>query len=140
MAKQPKSDKPAAGAAEVTYVPGDGDPVTVVWGGMKFEANKPREVTNPQLIAKAKLNPWFKVAGEKAAAKADPSAPPKTAEEYRGFAIAWINAATTSGEMSERWEKEGALREACGVGSDDLDLLGGTFNPKLEKLKKAESA
>lgn len=137
MAKAEKT-MPAKASVEITYVPKEGDPATVTWAGIKFQANVPREITSSKLAGKALSNPWFKVSGQKQAAAADMN-DPKTAEQYRAYALAWVNAATTSREMTQRWESEAEQRETCGVGTDDLELIGEFYNPKLEKLKKAEA-
>jgi hypothetical protein len=50
--------------AKITYVPAEGESAAVTWGGKRFEANKAVDVDNPAIIAKARNNPQFKVAGD----------------------------------------------------------------------------
>lgn len=35
---------------KVTYIAGDGDPAEVTWNGLKFMANVPRPVSNPNMV------------------------------------------------------------------------------------------
>lgn len=136
---------------EITYHPREGDPSTVKWAGVKFEANVPKVVSHPEIIMGAPTNPWFSVKGETAesgeAKRRGPKPKPKTPEAYRAWAVEWINAvkpdpllepaiaaAGAVAAMKERWGAEESLREQCGVGSDDLDMLASIFNPKMFSL------
>ena len=58
---------------------------------------------------------------------------PKTPEEYRAHAMAWIVAARGMDDL-ERWDDEEALREKCGVGDDDLKFLQPHFDAKHKQL------
>lgn len=120
----------------VTYLPREGDPSFVVWDRHKFQAGTPRVVKDPTLIAKAKANPWFEVEGHERAKSYAPPPVPKTSEQYRIHAIAWINAATDPGEMRQLWLEEAKLRDACGFGSDDLERVMAIYQPKFAQLEK----
>lgn len=141
MAKTPAAEKskdaPVRASAEITYRPREGDPATTVWNKLTFEANKPRTVSNPDVIKAARGNPWFEVDGEKAPEKK--AGPPKTSEEYRAHAVAWIKDADTVKAMVERWDQEETLRRDCEVGGDDLGYIAQFYDPKLEALKQAEA-
>lgn len=154
MAKSPAAAAPAAkpnpapvpaakgGAVMITYIPGREDPVSVVWNKLTFEANKPREVSDERIIAKAKNNSWFRVEGEKRAAKGfDPGTDtPTNSSQYRAFAITWFKLVNTSADLAKRWSDEEALRAECGVGTDDLEYIARYYDPRLEELKKIEAA
>lgn len=140
-AKSKPAAAPSAGV-EITYTPGREDPVSVTWNKIVFEANKPRTVSDPRIIERAKRNPWFKVEGEKQADKGyDPASDmPVNSNQYRAFAITWFKTVKSSAEMTARWSKEEELRTACEVGTDDLDYIARHFDPRLEELKKMEAA
>lgn len=126
---------------KVTYVPRDpADPNRVRWAGVLFEANVPKEVAHPEIIAGAPTNPWFDVEGQAAKPKGGRPPNPKTAEEYRAFAINWINKAETAKGLNDRWTAEERLREVCGVGSDDLDAISLIMQPRLHHLTMADAA
>lgn len=85
----------------------------------------------------AKTNPSFQVEGE-APATRKPGRPrtPRTSEDYRSHAQAWISAADNHEELEERWTEEEGLRERCGIGDDDLSYLKPFFEAKHHELKK----
>ena len=86
----------------------------------------------------AKTNPSFQVEGEAPVAARKPGRPrvPRTSEDYRSHAQAWIAAADNHDELEERWTEEEGLRERCGVGDDDLSYLKPFFEAKHHELKK----
>jgi hypothetical protein len=90
------------------------------------------------MIELAKTNPSFQVEGEAPAAIRKPGRPrvPRTSEDYRSHAQAWIAAADNHEELEERWTEEEALRERCEVGDDDLSYLRPFFEAKHHELKK----
>jgi hypothetical protein len=90
------------------------------------------------MIDQAKGNPSFQVEGEVPAAARKPGRPriPRTSEDYRSHAQAWIAAADNHEELEERWTEEEGLRERCGVGDDDLSYLKPFFEAKHHELKK----
>lgn len=147
----------------VTYMPREGDLAhTKLKGGIVLRAGEPREIHDPELCAILPKNPWFKCEGKgvddgeqtkKLAARAetggwDKRRKPKTAEDYRAYAISWINesmpdesdddgeraAANCKAAMRKRWDDEAQMRVACGVGEDDLDQINGIYGPKLAQL------
>ena len=63
---------------------------------------------------------------------------PINADQWRAYALAYINAADDSEDMQEWWNGDEAMRQVIGVGSDDLDYIAPFFNPKIEALRKAE--
>lgn len=127
-----------AGEVNVTYRPKDGDPISTTWHGIKFHGNIPRLVADQSIIRMAKTNPWFEVEGHERAKHVVLPDVPKTSEQYRAHANAWIKNATTAGEMRQTLKEEAGLRDACGVGSDDMDLIMVYYEPKYSELKKAE--
>lgn len=129
--------KPRPDGADVTYIPRKDDPAEVTWNNHLFKANVPRPVKNPIMIEQAKGNPWFAVAGHERGTISE-SKVPASAEDYRAHAVAWINEAKTSFEMTERWEAEEPLRHALGVGTDDFEWINKFYDPKIEQLRKAE--
>lgn len=94
------------------------------------------------MIEIAKNNPSFHVEGEAPAAARKPGRPriPRTSEDYRSHAQAWISAATsettTYEELEERWTLETDLRQRCGCGEDDIAYLRPFFEAKHHELKK----
>ena len=90
------------------------------------------------MIDQAKGNPSFQVEGEAPVAARKPGRPrtPRTSEDYRSHAQAWIAAADNHEELEERWTEEEALRERCEVGDDDLSYLRPFFEAKHHELKK----
>lgn len=144
--------------AKVTYLPQDGDPAETTFHGVNLKANVAVETSNEKLIAMASSNPWFKVEGAadkpKAAEPAKGGKPtpenkptvvipkgntgePKTAEEYRAYAVEWFKTVRTIEEMETRWKAEEGLRNSIGVGTDDYDYLATLYNPKADALRKA---
>lgn len=85
MAKEPK--EPTVGGKMVTYTPREeGDRPFALWNGHRFEANVPKKVTNPEMLASAVSNPWFKVEGHPQAKRVKPtgSVPPPGSGEDTG--------------------------------------------------------
>lgn len=139
--KQPEQKADAADTM-ITYVPQPGDPSETVWNGHKFVANMPKAVkaVHKDMIEQAKSNPWFHVKGFDKAEQADHSTPklPKDSDGYRRWAVAWFKTVKSADEMKERWASEEELRQACGVGGDDLDYLDKLYVPRLAELEKAK--
>jgi hypothetical protein len=133
MAKQ--DGKPEG--VKVIYRPQSGDPVEVMWNNHRFRANEPTVVRSDGMIELAKGNPFFEVEGEEKAQVGRP-AKPKTAEEYRSYAVRWFKSAKTAAELEQRWGAEEELRKECGVGTDDIEYLSSLYDPRLAELKKAE--
>jgi len=86
----------------------------------------------------AKGNPSFRVDGEPIVERRRPGRRPnpKTPEEYRSHAQAWIAAAEDHEDLEQRWADEESLRERCGVGEDDISYLKPFFEAKHHELKK----
>jgi hypothetical protein len=107
------------------------DPVT---GREMFEYKE----TWVSLIETLKGHHDFQIEGEATPAARKPGRPriPRTSEDYRSHAQAWIAAADNHEELEERWTEEEVLRERCGVGDDDLSYLRPFFEAKHHKLKK----
>lgn len=149
MAEPAQTPKPPAAAAKkpekktlmVTYKPGPEDPAETTWNGHKFSANVPRAVIDTGephgMIALAKGNMCFEVEGHDKKEKV-PAGSPKTPEAYKAYAVNWFKQARTAADFEARWEDEEEMREAAGVGSDDLDWLASLSEPRLAELKKAD--
>lgn len=88
------------------------------------------------MIELAKTNPSFQVEGEAMAVARKPGRPrtPRTSEDYRAHAQAWIAASDDFEEMIQRWEDEEPLRERCEVGDDDKSYLRPFFDAKIHQL------
>jgi hypothetical protein len=86
----------------------------------------------------AKTNPFFVVEGEPQAVARKPGRParPKTSEDYRAHALAWIASIDDPDELAERWNTEETLRERCGVGEDDVSYLRPLFEARHLELKR----
>lgn len=154
---------------KVTYVPvHPSDPSEMVWNGVTFRANvpveldpirhsyfvpivkkwidpvtqEPRSKANEERISMAELaktNPSFRVEGEEPVAKPTKGKAPKTPEEYRAHAMAWIKDAESIDDLA-RWDDEEALRTKCGCGEDDVGYLQPFFDAKYKRLHDAEAA
>jgi hypothetical protein len=62
---------------KITYTPiHEGDRPFVSWNGVRFVANKPVTVKDPDMIRSAISNPWFKVEGYVQAKRVKPTAEP----------------------------------------------------------------
>ena len=141
---------PAEAVTEtITYIPGDGDPVSVLWGGHTFKANVPKEITghpdgtereklNMHMIERARDNKTFTVGNAKP--KREQKRAPETAEQYRGYMIDWLQdpAIQHAEDLIARFAKDRTLRAACEVGSDDYSYLSTLFMPRLHKLATAD--
>lgn len=135
----------------LTYLPGEGDPATVKWGGHVFRANvgkeikgdpdgTPQEQVNHQIIVSARNNhPHFSVAGQKGPRK-QRNPVPTNAEEYRRYFVGWLNdPSIVSAEiMIERFAKDRELQSRCEVGTDDFAFIRDLFMPKLSDLARAD--
>jgi len=134
----PAADKKGE-SEHVTYLPSEGDPIKTTWMGITFHANVPKEVTNQALIAKAKQNRFFKVgdfnpARDRVSVENTPL--PKTSEQYRAHAVAWIKTVESVDDLDTRWQSEETLRMHCGVGTDDIEWLQDFLGPKRHELKR----
>ena len=149
--RQPEETLPISEPVTETliYVPGEGDPPIVQWGGHKFHANVPKEITgnadgserdrlNLHIIERARDNKHFRVSGQKP--KRDPAALPKTAEEYRAYMITWLKdpAIQHADDLIARFTKDRELQSMCEVGADDYAYLGTLFMPRLHELARAD--
>lgn len=154
MAREPKVKEAELPVVEpvtetITYMPGDGDPPSVKWGGHTFQANVPKEITghaegnsrdqlNMQIIESARTNKHFRVGN--AQRKRDAMSAPQTAEEYRAYAVGWIkdpSISSTKG-LIERLAKDRTLQMACEVGTDDYSYISTLFMPRLHELARAD--
>lgn len=148
MAREPRlvtkedGDSPALIPVEeiVTYTPGPGDPLEVVWAGHKFKAHVPHPVRNGALIEKARSNRFFHV-GEFDASKhayTEKLSEPKTAEGYRAWAVAWLKDVNSVDDLCERWANEARMRNKLEVGFDDFHYMSHLFQPRLDDLLRRE--
>lgn len=133
----------------ITYVPAEGDPSTIKWCGLVFQANVPKDITghaegserdklNLQLIESARSNKHFRVGN--ARVTRDAMAMPKTAEEYRAYMIGWLKDPSLdhADRLIARFAKDRDLQIICEVGADDYSYLSTLFMPKLHELAKAD--
>jgi hypothetical protein len=160
--KRPYTRRAAADAApaaeayteQVTYLPGEGDNPSIKWGGITLHANVPKELEahaegTPQqrlmhgLIERARTNKFFHVGefdAKNAVATQEQFAQPKTPEQYRAHVVRWLPNVMSEGELDHKWMSEEPLRQACGVGADDLDWLSTFIAPKRHELHKQGQA
>lgn len=106
--------------------------------------------TKVHMTDQAKLNPHFEVEGfPRFTKKLIEGRRPQTADEYRSWAMAWIQSAGDRDEenkhttdirnarhLLERWDDEDAMRERCGVTDDDVLYLKPFFDMKAAMLKQ----
>lgn len=128
--------KPAA-AEPVTYMPRDGDPSKIKWGGKVFHANVAQQIDNPILLTKARSNKWFHVGEGAPVVAVEETIEPKTPEQYRTHVVAWLKTVETVTELEKKWADEERLRMTCGVGGEDLDLLAAAIRPRRAQLALA---
>lgn len=138
-----------------------------VWNGIRFPANTyiefdpathryqvplPEKIIDPttgrtltrhveqwvSMLDMARNSPDYRIKGEVAPVR-KPGRPrtPRTSDEYRSHAQAWIAAADDHEDLQERWTEEEPLREKCGCGEDDVSYLRPFFEAKHHELKKA---
>lgn len=159
MARQPKpqgDDEQVSEAVteSITYVPGEGDPSFVKWGGHTFKANVPKEITghpdgtateklNHQIIESARTNPSFNVAGEKKRRRSDQL--PTDQKSYKAYMIGWLKEEKDGAPLYQhaeqliaRFAQDRDLQAKCEVGYDDYQYLGSLFMPKLHELAHAD--
>jgi hypothetical protein len=144
---------------------GQHHPSSLMWNGVKFTANVPldldpvkhsyevleverwndpvtqrpmsKTVERRKSMAEiARTNQFFVVEGDAPKIKRGRPPLPKTPEEYRAHAVAWIRAIDDHDELNERWNTEEAMRQRCGVGDDDIDYLRPMFDARLFELKQ----
>ena len=128
---------------EITYLPGPEDGVKTTWHGIVFHANVPKTVTKPLLIEQARTNKFFHVGpfdAAKAVAIAEQPPSPKTPEQYRAHAVAWLKTVKNVDELDMKWAGEETLRIECEAGTDDVDYLMSLILPKRAELRKMEQA
>ena len=159
MAKDPKASsstaddqltlEPGIVSAELVYVPGQGDPISVKWGGHTFHANiaktitgnhdgTEREKVNAHVIERARENPHFTVDGKRPRhAKLDN---PKSPDEYKRYFVSWLKNETfdDAGALLDRFVKDRNLQIAADVGPDDFAFMRDLFEPRLYDLMKAD--
>lgn len=125
---------------DVTYIPGPEDPSQVQWAGHHFHANIPKRVTNVDLIARARGNKFFKVGTFKPgdAVKVEETPDPKTPEQYRAHAVAWVKTMQSVDQLDRKWAAEETLRMTCGVGLDDIEYLMNLIEPIRSELRKRD--
>lgn len=135
----------------ITYIPGNGDPAAVKWGGHTFHANVPKEIKgnadgsereqlNAQLIESARTNPVFRLGSEKGPRKILRGGTPKTADEYKRYFVGWLadTRIESASDLIARFAKDRELQAACEVGTDDYAYIRDLFMPRLSDLAKAD--
>lgn len=150
--------------AEVTYVPGDGDPIKTVWNGVEFRANIPVTIPYTKMVESltrveskgpegeirsrgvagkipmielARSNPFFTVDGVGTERRQGTQRLPIDADQYRGYALGWIRESNTLRQLEQRWEGEAPLREKCGCEAKDENYLRPFLEARREQLKEA---
>lgn len=140
--RQAQSVAPVTPAGEdITYLPGPEDPPQIKWGGHHFNANVPKRVTNQDMIKMARGNKYFKVGAFKPSdavpTREEPEAP-KTPEQYRAHAIAWLKTMQSVDQLDRKWAAEETLRMSCEVGFDDVEYLMSLMGPVRAELRKRD--
>lgn len=118
----------------VTYKPGHDDPAIVKWRGTEFKANVPIRLTNRDHVDAARGNRFFHVGSGKPEDDG-PREQPKTAMEYRGHVVDWMDRVRSIDDLAACWSADRSLREKCEVGQDDVAFLGTLVEPKLRHLR-----
>jgi hypothetical protein len=155
----PKADTANKDTAEVVYTPLDpGDGHETTFAGIRFKANVatavPLSLTYPVTVREEvkapdgmvhtrgverrrsavealRDNPHFKVDGKQAPRPDDLKARvPDTPEQWRAYAIGWINVSTNAKAMDTRWDGEATLRERCGCSGDDIRYVRPFFDAR----------
>lgn len=121
----------------VTYLPRDGDPAKIKWGGRMFHANAPVMIDNPILLAKARLSKWFHVGEGAPHVEVEDTPDPKNPDQYRAHVASWLKTVETLSQLDKRYADEEELRISCGVGGEDFDVLKSLIGPKRAELKRA---
>ncbi|WP_024516949.1 hypothetical protein [Bradyrhizobium sp. Tv2a-2] len=71
------------------------------------------------------------------ASNASSSPTPRTAEEYRDYAMAWIAEQTSAEECRARWSREKDMRKTCGVSATITAELDALMKARVQELKQA---
>ena len=134
---------------EITYTPGQHDPLIITWCGQRFEANKPKSITgkadgtkteqlNHHLIERARENRHFSVGGQRK--KRDAAALPTSADGYKAYMVDWLKDPNIqhAEELVARFARDRELQAACEVGTDDYAWLSTLFMPKLHELARGD--
>lgn len=149
--------------AEVTYIPGEGDPIKTVWNGIEFRANVPvtvplsttvesllrKETAGPEgeirsravpgrisMVELARGNSSFSVDGVRSERQFGTQSLPFDADQYRGHALRWMTESNTLRQLNQRWEGEAALREKCGVEAKDENYLRPFLDMRRDQLRE----
>lgn len=147
----------------IVYLPKDnGAPVRTEVAGVRFTAGVEVKVLKTKLVEelitvfrnlpdgtaqsrgehrkvplgeKLKLNPDFIVdgVGAQRGRKIEVGAP-KTADDYRKYAMAWILAADDAKQMDEQWQNEELLRAKCGCDETDESYLRPFFEAQHDRI------
>jgi hypothetical protein len=154
---------------EITYCPGDGDPVRTHWNGLEFKAHIPTKVSKKHtvlvpmpieiqqpdgsihtrhvekkipMVDLARGNHSFMVNGEiPAERKTGMIRTPENPDEYRGYALRWIAGSSEASAMDARWSAEDGLRNRCGVNDGDIAYIRPFFEAKHDDcMSKAKAA
>jgi hypothetical protein len=137
---KPPEDKDPMMTDQVTYLPGPEDPPQVKFGGHTFNANLSKKVDMPtSYFERLQTNKFFKVGhfdAVKDSVPAQEQSEPKTADEYKVYAVEWFKKTQSLKAFDERWTEEEGLRQDCEVGAEELDYLSSLARPKRAELKK----
>ena len=150
---------------KLTYIPPENESSAIGWGGRRWKANVPQEVSeddgytimesvrekNPDgtmvlisrerkvsLIEMARGNPMFQVGDEiKQTRRRLSHEDVETAAQYREYAEQWFKDETDAKSFKERWEDEEGMRERAGVSDDDVSFLRPHLKNRLHELEQA---
>lgn len=127
----------AKNGTEVTYQPGFGDPMTVKWRGYNLTAGKPVVITNADDLEAAKKNKFFAVDGHDNTEE-NPNAGPMSSMDYRRRWVGEMDRFQTVEELIKAFAGERQMREAAGVGQDDIKWLGTMIEPRIKDMRGRE--
>jgi hypothetical protein len=139
MGAQRVNAQPASAGEDVTYIPGPQDQSLLKWRGIVFKANVPVRVMDPDHIAAARANKFFRVgSGDKATQAADTKPEPTTPETYRAWVVDWLASVDTVDAIATKWSNDRYLRASAQVGESDVRQLGTLIDPKFNQMMRQE--
>ena len=137
---QPGDAPQAAGGAAAAAIPPGGAAAQAGGPGEGQAAKPKRDRSKKPAAAPAAAEPTPAAnAGPVVENQAKPAEPvlPKSADQYRVHALAWIEAGTSVSAIDDQWRAERDMRGNCGVVEDIFDELKKAKDARVARLKQA---